>query len=139
MVPFQEMVYVEELAEYVPQDEVKPGQTVLNISGTEFRRRLMEGGNPGLVLVSGSCRRTAPYASAEAPAGLHGVLHGVVRFPASRPLPTPWMVKPMELGGRAGDDADGDLVRKNLSSELRFSKEHRNINILGASAMLPSY
>ena len=25
---------------------------------------------------------------------------------------------------------DGDLVRKNLSSELGFSKEHRNLNIL---------
>ena len=30
-------------AQYVPADEVEPGETVLNISGTELRRRLHEG------------------------------------------------------------------------------------------------
>ncbi|HEX6833447.1 MAG TPA: sulfate adenylyltransferase, partial [Rudaea sp.] len=43
MVPFREMVYVQERAQYVPNDEVQPGETVLNISGTELRRRLHEG------------------------------------------------------------------------------------------------
>ena len=37
--------------------------------------------------------------------------------------------KLLELGGRPITLLDGDLVRKNLSSELGFSKEHRNINI----------
>lgn len=35
----------------------------------------------------------------------------------------------MELGGRPVTLLDGDLVRKNLSSELGFSKEHRDLNI----------
>ncbi len=39
------------------------------------------------------------------------------------------MIKFLEAGGRATTLLDGDLVRKNLSSELTFSKEHRNINI----------
>ncbi|HEX6929929.1 MAG TPA: sulfate adenylyltransferase, partial [Gammaproteobacteria bacterium] len=43
LVPFQMMVYVKERAEYAPVDETKEGETVLNISGTEFRRRLQEG------------------------------------------------------------------------------------------------
>ncbi|MEO8011078.1 MAG: sulfate adenylyltransferase, partial [Dokdonella sp.] len=43
MVPFQEMVYVQERAQYLPADEVQPGDSVLNISGTELRRRLQEG------------------------------------------------------------------------------------------------
>ena len=43
MVAFPEMVYVQEKAEYVPSTEVLPGWTVLNVSGTEFRRRLQEG------------------------------------------------------------------------------------------------
>ncbi len=34
-----------------------------------------------------------------------------------------------ERGGRTISLLDGDLVRKNLSSELTFSKEHRNLNI----------
>ena len=37
--------------------------------------------------------------------------------------------KLLEMGGRPVTLLDGDLVRKNLSSELGFSKEHRDINI----------
>jgi sulfate adenylyltransferase len=40
------------------------------------------------------------------------------------------VTKLMELGGRSVTLLDGDIVRKHLSSELGFSKEHRNINIL---------
>ena len=39
------------------------------------------------------------------------------------------MVKLMEMGGRPVTLLDGDVVRKHLSSELGFSKEHRDINI----------
>jgi sulfate adenylyltransferase len=35
----------------------------------------------------------------------------------------------MEIGTRPVTLLDGDLVRKNLSSELTFSKEHRDLNI----------
>jgi len=38
-------------------------------------------------------------------------------------------VKLLEMGGRGVTLLDGDLVRKNLSSELGFSKEHRDLNI----------
>jgi sulfate adenylyltransferase len=44
MVPFRMMVYVEERAGYAPIDEVdESAETVMNISGTEFRRRMREG------------------------------------------------------------------------------------------------
>ncbi len=36
----------------------------------------------------------------------------------------------LELGGREVTLLDGDLVRQRLSSELGFSREHRNLNIL---------
>ena len=39
------------------------------------------------------------------------------------------MTKFLETGGRPVTLLDGDLVRKHLSSELGFSKEHRDINI----------
>ncbi|RMH41362.1 MAG: adenylyl-sulfate kinase, partial [Alphaproteobacteria bacterium] len=39
------------------------------------------------------------------------------------------MVKLMEMGDRPVTLLDGDVVRKHLSSELGFSKEHRDINI----------
>src|SRR3569833_1093048 len=39
------------------------------------------------------------------------------------------LAKLLELSGRPMSLLDGDVVRKHLSSELGFSKEHRNINI----------
>ena len=39
------------------------------------------------------------------------------------------LTKLLEMGGRPVTLLDGDIVRKNLSSELGFSKEHRDINI----------
>ena len=39
------------------------------------------------------------------------------------------LIKLLEIGGRPVTLLDGDIVRKHLSSELGFSKEHRDINI----------
>lgn len=39
------------------------------------------------------------------------------------------LVKLLERGGRAVTLLDGDVVRKHLSSELGFSKHHRDINV----------
>jgi len=39
------------------------------------------------------------------------------------------LVKLLERGGRSVTLLDGDVVRKHLSSELGFSKEHRDLNI----------
>jgi len=35
----------------------------------------------------------------------------------------------MEMGGRCVTLLDGDIVRRHLSSELGFSKAHRDINV----------
>src|SRR5574340_19837 len=39
------------------------------------------------------------------------------------------LVRLLEIGGRPVTLLDGDIVRKHLSSELGFSREHRNLNI----------
>jgi sulfate adenylyltransferase len=39
------------------------------------------------------------------------------------------MVHLPELGGRPVTLLDGDIVRRELSSELGFSKEHRDLNV----------
>ena len=129
MVPFQMMVYVDERAEYVPIDETKEGETVLNISGTEFRRRLQEGleipewfSFPEVVA---ELRKTHPPKHKQGFTVFFTGLSGSGKSTIANAL----MVKLMELGGRRVTMLDGDLVRKNLSSELGFSKEHRNINI----------
>ncbi|MCK4494197.1 MAG: adenylyl-sulfate kinase, partial [Methylococcales bacterium] len=40
------------------------------------------------------------------------------------------LVKFLEHGGRQATLLDGDVIRKTLSSELTFSKEHRDLNVL---------
>ena len=129
MVPFRNMVYVEDRAHYEPDDEVEPGTRVLDISGTELRRRLREGLDiPEWFTfpeVAAELRRTHP------PRHRHGFtvfftgLSGSGKSTVANAL----MVKLMEMGGRPVSVLDGDVVRKHLSSELGFSKEHRDLNI----------
>ncbi|MEL6474938.1 MAG: bifunctional sulfate adenylyltransferase/adenylylsulfate kinase [Pseudomonadota bacterium] len=129
MVPFKMMVYVQEKAQYEPADEVAEGSTVLNISGTELRRRLAEGLDipdwfsfPEVVT---ELRKTKPPRSAQGFTVFFTGLSGSGKSTIANAL----MVKLMEAGGRPVTLLDGDVVRKHLSSELGFSKEHRNINI----------
>jgi sulfate adenylyltransferase len=129
MVPFKHMVYVQERAEYQPADEVAEGATVLNISGTELRRRLQEGLDipewfsfPEVVT---ELRKTKPARSKQGFTVFFTGLSGSGKSTIANAL----MVKLMELGGRPVTLLDGDVVRKHLSSELGFSKEHRDINI----------
>ncbi|MBI5344454.1 MAG: adenylyl-sulfate kinase, partial [Deltaproteobacteria bacterium] len=129
MVPFQEMVFVQEKAEYVPSDEVEKGETVLNISGTEFRRRLQEGLDiPDWFSyreVVEELRKTYPPKKGQGFTVFFTGLSGSGKSTIANAL----MVKLMETGGRRVTMLDGDVVRKNLSSELGFSREHRDLNI----------
>ncbi|MEX5728390.1 sulfate adenylyltransferase [Rhodovulum iodosum] len=129
MVPFKHMVYVQERAQYEPADEIEEGVTVLNISGTELRRRLSEGleipewfSFPEVVT---ELRRTKPPRAQQGFTVFFTGLSGSGKSTIANAL----MVKLMEMGGRPVTLLDGDVVRKHLSSELGFSKEHRDINI----------
>lgn len=130
MVPFQMMVYVRERAEYIPENEVEKGQTKLNISGTEFRHRLQEGlkipewfSYPEVVK---ELRKTYPLKQKQGFTIFFTGLSGAGKSTIAKAL----MVKLIEMGERPVTLLDGDVVRKNLSSELGFSREHRDLNIL---------
>jgi len=127
---FSEMVYVRERAQYLLASEVATGETVLHISSEEFRRRLQEGleipewfSYPDVVE---ELRRTHPPRRRQGFTVFFTGLSGSGKSTIANAL----MVKLLELGGRAVTLLDGDIVRKHLSSELGFSREHRNINIL---------
>jgi sulfate adenylyltransferase len=129
MVPFRMMVYAENRAQYIPVDESTDADNVLNISGTELRRRLAEGleipdwfSFPDVVA---ELRRTHPPRHKQGFTVFFTGLSGSGKSTIANAL----MVKLMETGGRAISLLDGDVVRKNLSSELGFSKEHRDLNI----------
>ncbi len=131
MVDFKHMVYVQDRAQYEPNDEImdKDDVTILNISGTELRRRLSEGleipewfSFPEVVA---ELRKSRP------PRAQQGFTVFFTGFSGSgkSTIANALMVKLMEMGGRPVTLLDGDIVRKNLSSELGFSKEHRDLNI----------
>ena len=129
MVPFKHMVYVQERAQYEPADEIKGDVTILNISGTELRRRLNEGleipdwfSFPAVVE---ELRKTRPARHKQGFTVFFTGFSGSGKSTIANAL----MVKLMEMGGRPVTLLDGDVVRKNLSSELGFSKEHRDLNI----------
>ncbi len=129
MVDFKQMVYVQEKAQYEPRDEVAEGMTILDISGTELRRRLQEGIDIpdwfSFPQVVEELRRTKPARSHQGFTVFFTGLSGSGKSTIANAL----MVKLMEMGGRPVTLLDGDVVRKHLSSELGFSKEHRDINI----------
>src|SRR5690606_30522088 len=102
MVPCQMMVYVAERETYVPVDETKEGETVLNISGTEFRRRLQEGLDIpewfSFADVVAELRKTHPPRHKQGFTIFFTGLSGSGKSTIANAL----MVKLMELGGQIG-------------------------------------
>jgi sulfate adenylyltransferase len=129
MVPFQMMVYLEGEDRYVPEDEAPKGARVLNISGTELRQRLNEGREVPTWFtypeVSRELQRSYPPRHRQGFTVFFTGLSGSGKSTIANVL----RVKFLEMGGRPVTLLDGDIVRKNLSSELGFSREHRDINI----------
>ncbi|HEV2697804.1 MAG TPA: bifunctional sulfate adenylyltransferase/adenylylsulfate kinase, partial [Terriglobales bacterium] len=129
MVPFNMMVYLEKEDRYVPDNEVPPGAQVLNISGTDLRERLNEGRDipswftyPEVVR---ELRKSYPPRHKQGLTIFFTGLSGSGKSTIANVL----LTKFLEMGGRPVTILDGDIVRKHLSSELGFSKEHRDINI----------
>ena len=129
MVPFSMMVYLPDQDTYVPDDEVPGGAKTLNISGTELRRRLAEGRDiPSWFTfpdVAQELQRNYPARHRQGFTVFFTGLSGSGKSTIANVL----RVKFLEMGGRPVTLLDGDIVRKHLSSELGFSREHRDINI----------
>ena len=129
MVPFKLMVYVEEQDTYFPKDEVPDEARVLSISGTELRKRLSEGKTiPDWFTFPEVAEVLQRAHKPRAKQGFTVFFTGLSGSGKST-IANALVVKLLELGGRPVTLLDGDVVRKHLSSELGFSKEHRDINI----------
>ncbi len=129
VVPFDEMVYCEDRGEYMTKAELPEGARILDLSGTELRRRLREGADvpewfsyPDVIR---ELRRTFPPRSLQGYTVFFTGLSGSGKSTIANIL----VAKLMELDARPVTLLDGDIVRKNLSSELGFSREHRDLNI----------
>ena len=129
IVGFEEMVYQEDKGGYVARSEVPEGARVLSLSGTELRDRLRDGRDipewfsyPDVIE---RLRERYPDRSRQGFTVFFTGLSGSGKSTIANIL----MAKLMEIGPRPVTLLDGDIVRKNLSSELGFSKEHRDLNI----------
>jgi sulfate adenylyltransferase len=129
MVPFKMMVYVEERDRYMTESEIPEGARTLNLSGTQLRRRLADGREIPTWFtfpeVADELRKTHPPRHKRGFTIFFTGLSGSGKSTIARAL----LVKFLEMGGRPVTLLDGDIVRKNLSSELGFSKEHRDLNV----------
>jgi sulfate adenylyltransferase len=130
MVPFQQMVYVEDKAQYLPVNETTPEMKIRTLTGTEFRRRMREGleipdwySFPEII---DELRKIYPPRDKQGFTVFFTGLSGAGKSTIANAL----LVKMIENGSRKVTLLDGDIVRKNLSSELNFSREHRDLNIL---------
>jgi sulfate adenylyltransferase len=129
MVPFRQMVYLPSEDRYVCEQEVPAGAKTLNISGTEQRRLL----NAGVSLpewftpraVAEELRRSYPPRSQQGVTVFFTGLSGSGKSTVANVL----LVKLLERGGRAVTLLDGDLVRRELSSGLGFSRQDRDLNV----------
>ena len=129
MVPFKMMVYVKEDDQYMPIDLVPQEKTKLNISGTELRKKLENGKEipswfsyPDIVK---ELQKVYPIKEKQGFTLFFSGLSGSGKSTIANGV----LVKLLENGNRRVTLLDGDIVRTHLSSELGFSKAHREINV----------
>jgi len=129
LVKFEEVVYNQSKGEYMARSAVPEGDTIADLSGTELRRRLKEGSDiPSWFSYAEVIEELRNRYPSRARQGFTLFLTGLSGSGKST-IANILMAKLLEIGTRPVTLLDGDLVRKNLSSELGFSKEHRDLNI----------
>lgn len=127
MVPQKRMGYMPEKKIYV--EVVEENEQIETISSEELRRKLTSGAHipewfsyPEIVE---ELRRSFPPRSKQGFTIFLTGLSGSGKSTIAKVL----LVKFLEMRDRPVTLLDGDIVRKNLSSELTYSKEHRNLNV----------
>lgn len=125
MVPFKNMLYVKGQDRYFPEDELPAGAETADVSGTQLRE-LLSGGKeiPGWYSypeVVTELRKAYPANSKK------GMVIFMTGLPSSgkSTLANALVMRLMEVDSRRITLLDGDVVRKNLTAELGFSRQDR--------------
>jgi len=125
----QVLAFVEDLGEYRTPDDIPEGCRVLNISGTELRRRLYKGIDipswfsfPAVVAI---LRKRHPPRNKQGFTLLFTGLSGSGKSTVANAT----RVALLEEGSRTVSLLDSNEMRKDLSTELGFTKEDREMNV----------
>ncbi|MBW1861669.1 MAG: bifunctional sulfate adenylyltransferase/adenylylsulfate kinase, partial [Deltaproteobacteria bacterium] len=129
IIPFEEMVFVPEKDQYFPRSETSDGEVIKTLSGTGLRNLL----GSGLKIpewftfpeVIDELRGAYPPRHKKGVTIFFTGLSGSGKSTIAQVL----LSRFLEMGDRPVTLLDGDIVRRHLSSELGFSKEHRDINV----------
>ncbi len=130
IVPQPEYRYVPNRKSFVPEDEaLAQGLQTAVLSESELRQRLLSGKEVpewfSYAEVIEELRQVYPPRSRQGITIFFTGLSGSGKSTLANII----YAKLVEAGGRPVSLLDGDIVRQNLSRELGFSKEHRDINI----------
>jgi sulfate adenylyltransferase len=129
VIPFDELVYLPFEDEFQPKDEVAGGTETISLSSMDIRERIRTGRRiprwATFPEVVGELKKAYPPPSRQGFTVFFTGLSGAGKSTIARVL----YAKMLEIGKRPVTLLDGDIVRLNLSNELSFSKEHRDINV----------
>ena len=129
IMPFEELVYLPFEDEFRPADQVEEGIQRISLSGSDIRNRLRSGRRiPEWMTfpeVVGELQKAYPPPSLQGFTVFMTGLSGAGKSTIAKILYSRFL----EIGERPVTLLDGDIVRLNLSSNLTFSKEDRDINV----------
>lgn len=129
IIPFDEMVYLPDEDEYCSISKVPNDKRSISMSGSDIRKRLKMGRIipewATFPKVVEELKKAYPSPSKQGFTIFLTGLSGAGKSTIAKVLYSRFL----EIGDRPVSLLDGDIVRRNLSSELNFSKEHRDINV----------
>ena len=129
IVPFKQMVYLPFEDEFRPAAEAPEGAQTISFSGSDIRERIRKGRRiPDWMTfpeVKSELQKAYPPPRRNGFTVFLTGLSGAGKSTIAKILYSRFL----EIGDRPVTLLDGDIVRHNLSSELNFSKEHRDINV----------
>ena len=129
IVPSAELVYSPERKEYITTDQLKKGEKTENISGTEFRQMLKAGEDiPEWFSFAETIKELRTGIKKQHHRGTTVFLTGLSGSGKST-IANLLATKLLEVQDQSVTLLDGDIIRNHLTSELGFSKEHRDLNV----------
>jgi sulfate adenylyltransferase len=129
IVPFEELVYLPFEDAYQTVDQVTEDTQTVSLSGSDIRQRIRAGKNipewATFPEVMAELHRAYPPPKEQGVTIFMTGLSGSGKSTIAKVL----YARFQEIGTRPVTLLDGDIVRRNLSSQLSFSREDRDINV----------